>query len=52
MRFLFTTGRFIIFDFKLFEIDDPEPDPPDVIVVHHHEEEEDEGPDTIFGKGS
>jgi hypothetical protein len=47
-------GRLTIFDFKLFEIDDPTPDP-DVIVVHHtegDENDENDGPGDIFGRGS
>ncbi len=54
MRFLFTVGRVTIFDFTLFRIDDPIPDP-DVVVVHHHEaddDDENDGPGDIFGKGS
>lgn len=52
MRFLFTLGRVTIFDFTLFRIDDPIPEP-DVVVVHHHTDDDDEpDPGDIFGKGS
>jgi hypothetical protein len=46
-------GRMVIFDFKLFEIEDPSEEP-DVIVVHHHDDDNDEndGPGDIFGKGT
>jgi len=53
MRFLLTIGRFTIFDFTLFRIDDNEViEQPDVIVVHHHEEDDESGPEDIFGKGT
>jgi hypothetical protein len=43
-------GRLVVFDFKLFEIEDNElSEQPDVIVVHHHEGEDESGPDDIFG---
>lgn len=42
-------GRMVVFDFRLFEIEDNEGEQPDVIVVHHHEEEDESGPDDIFG---
>lgn len=51
MRFVWTIGRFTVFDFTIFRID--EETDPDVIVVHHHEDDESDGPeDTIFGKGN
>lgn len=49
MRFLFTIGRLVVWDFTLFEIKD-EAEEPDVIVVHHHEEDDNGEPD-LFGKG-
>jgi hypothetical protein len=55
MRFLLTLGRVTVFDFTLFRIDEPIPQP-DVVVVHHHNDEdgndETDGPGDIFGKGN
>lgn len=50
MRFVLTFGRFTLFDFTMFRIEEEE----DVVVVHHHysddEEDKPEGPD-MFGGG-
>lgn len=50
MRFVFTMGRLVVFDFTLFRIIDDEGQ---MVVVHHHiDDDEDESPDTgpdLFG---
>lgn len=50
MRFTFTIGRFVVYDFTLFEIKPPDDS---VTVIHHYQpdedEEEDNGPGNIFG---
>jgi hypothetical protein len=49
MRFTLVLGRFTVFDFTLFQINDP-PDNPDVVVVHHYNDgDEEEKPDDMFG---
>ena len=57
MRLVFTLGRMTIFDFTLFNIEDPVvTEEPDVVVVHHYNDNEDDdkkdGPEEdLFGKG-
>ena len=49
MRFQFTIGRFVVFDFTLFEISATEDE--DVVVVRHHyvQDDENDGPGDLFG---
>lgn len=50
MRFLFTMGRLVVFDFRLFEIDDDSD--PEVIVIRHDDDDNgDNDPGDLFGKG-